>query len=253
MKSLILVWLFVILALTHSFGDVPDACKNYYSQGVAAYENENFPQAIQFFESCESEGVESWVLFYNLGNAWYRNGSMGKAILNYEKSLLLNPGEVDVLANLEFARALIKDKQEETLFSTSILDTWYRYMTLNTSFLVVLVVVGVIFLCIALVMLFKGPARFAVYPVIIGSAFVLLIVSASIGFRLYQLNSLSHGVLTSETASVYSGPGKTFEVLFEIHEGTKFEIVEENDTWLSINLGNGKMGYIAGDGVGVVH
>jgi len=244
--------LVLILGLCSAFSSPEESCSGYYAKGNAAYESASYTQAIQFYESCLNEGFESWVVYYNLGNAWYRTGTLGKVILNYEKSLLLNPGEPDVKANLEFVRALIQDKQEE-LQGSSVLDTWYRYMTLNTSAIAVLIAVGVLFICIAGLVLMRGPIRFMLYPVIIGLSFTLVLVSASIGFRLYQIHSVSHGVLLDDATSVMSGPGSSFEVLFEIHEGTTFEIIDAAEGWTSVNLGGGKMGYIPSPTIGVIH
>ncbi|MGL1901142.1 MAG: tetratricopeptide repeat protein [Fibrobacterales bacterium] len=250
MKYLIVM---VLLVSTLFADDTIEKCTDYYVKGIEAYESDKYAQAVQFFESCTNEGVNSWVLYYNLGNAWYRQAKLGKAILYYEKSLLLNPGEPDVEANLEFARALIQDKQEEVLTGAGILTKWYRYMNMNTSHLVVIALLFILFVTIAAVFLIRGPARFTLYPVIIGTVFLLVIVGVSISFRMYQINTLSHGVLLTDGTSVLSEPRKSSEILFEIHEGTTFEILETNDGWLSINLGTGKMGYIQNAGVGVIH
>ena len=48
-------------------------------------------------------GYESWELYYNLGNAFYKNRQIGPAILNYEKARKLAPNNEDVLFNLELA------------------------------------------------------------------------------------------------------------------------------------------------------
>ncbi|MGL1933776.1 MAG: tetratricopeptide repeat protein [Fibrobacterales bacterium] len=243
----------VILVSSLFANNALEKCSDYYSKGIEAYESDKYAQAVQFFESCTNEGVDSWVLYYNLGNAWYRQAKLGKAILYYEKSLLLNPGEPDVEANLEFARALIQDKQEEVLTGAGILTKWYRYMTMNTSHFVVIALLFLLFVTIAAVLLIRGPARFTLYPVIIGIVFLLVVVGISISFRMYQINSLSHGVLLTDGTSVLSEPRKSSEILFEIHEGATFEIIEANKSWLSINLGAGKMGYIQSEGVGVIH
>ena len=79
-----------------------------------AYRTEDYKKSIQLYEQVVaqqiSEGKESAEIYYNLGNAYFRNGETAKAILNYERALLLNPGDSDIRHNLRFARTRIEDK-----------------------------------------------------------------------------------------------------------------------------------------------
>ncbi|MBV9997777.1 MAG: hypothetical protein JO015_01560 [Verrucomicrobia bacterium] len=42
-------------------------------------------------------------VFYNLGNAWWKLGQRGRAVLNYRRALILEPTSADAEANLRFA------------------------------------------------------------------------------------------------------------------------------------------------------
>ena len=44
-------------------------------------------------------------IYYNLGNSYYKADDIARAILNYERALLLEPGNADIRANLEIARS----------------------------------------------------------------------------------------------------------------------------------------------------
>ena len=58
-----------------------------------AYAMGDFDGAIKNYESLLSSGASSASLFYNLGNAYYRKGIIGKSILNYERALKLDPSD----------------------------------------------------------------------------------------------------------------------------------------------------------------
>lgn len=45
-----------------------------------------------------------------MGNSYYKADDIAKAILNYERALLLQPGNADIRANLEIARSKTVDK-----------------------------------------------------------------------------------------------------------------------------------------------
>lgn len=65
-----------------------------------AYKAGNYAGAIQGFEQLVSEHVVDPSVFYDLGNAYYRSGKLGPAIVNYERALQLDPGFESAQQNL---------------------------------------------------------------------------------------------------------------------------------------------------------
>ena len=80
-------------------------------RGDSAYTADNFALAEQLYTAAMKESGTSSTLFYNLGNAYYRQGNLGKAIVNYERALKLDPTNDDARANLEFVKTKITDRQ----------------------------------------------------------------------------------------------------------------------------------------------
>ena len=99
-----------IHAGSHAFPDtkLEDATK---AEGDSAYIKDDYTTAIQIYESLLKNG-ESADVYYNLGNSYYKIGEIAKAVLNYERALLMKPGNSDIRANLEVARAKTIDKVE---------------------------------------------------------------------------------------------------------------------------------------------
>lgn len=79
------------------------------AQGDSAYMRNDYASAIQIYESLLKKG-EAAEVYYNLGNSYYKADDIAKAILNYERALLLQPGNADIRANLEIARSKMIDK-----------------------------------------------------------------------------------------------------------------------------------------------
>lgn len=79
------------------------------AQGDSAYMRNDYASAIQIYESLLKKG-EASEIYYNLGNSYYKADDIAKAILNYERALLLQPGNADIRANLEIARSKTVDK-----------------------------------------------------------------------------------------------------------------------------------------------
>jgi tetratricopeptide (TPR) repeat protein len=75
-----------------------------FVSGNAEYAAGRFKEAAELYEKAVASGETSTSVFYNLGNAWYRSGDLGRAILNYERALALEPRHPETLTNLRLAR-----------------------------------------------------------------------------------------------------------------------------------------------------
>lgn len=112
--------LFILLSCTFVFAaSAPHAaCENLQDASeriVAAetlYTQKEYARAVETYASIIMDGFGNADLYYNLGNALYRNGDISRAVWCYEKALLLNPSHDDAAFNLEFIRnKLLRDQQ----------------------------------------------------------------------------------------------------------------------------------------------
>src|SRR5207249_9673837 len=60
----------------------------------------HFKEAISGYEALIRSGQWSANVFYDLGNAYFRTGNFGRAILNYERALALERHHPEATANL---------------------------------------------------------------------------------------------------------------------------------------------------------
>ena len=74
-----------------------------FADASRAYDENRLPESIAAWESLLAEGQALPEILYNLGNSYYRNGDLGKAIRAYRHAQTLAPRDPDVLANLGFA------------------------------------------------------------------------------------------------------------------------------------------------------
>ncbi len=65
-------------------------------EAEVAYTKEDYAKAIELYEGILKSNGESAAVYYNLGNTYYKAGKIAPAILNYERCLLLDPGDSDV-------------------------------------------------------------------------------------------------------------------------------------------------------------
>ena len=94
MKKIYIYLLFVVIGIS------PIYSQTTLTQANEAYGQEDYIKAIELYEQTLREQGVSSDLYYNLGNAYYKHNEFAKAILNYERALLLNPGNEDARFNL---------------------------------------------------------------------------------------------------------------------------------------------------------
>jgi tetratricopeptide (TPR) repeat protein len=86
--------------------------EDIFKRGNAAYEQGQYEAAAEAYRSLLRYEIRDPVVEYNLGNAEFRLGRLGQAILHYERAKRLDPVEPDIRTNLEFARSLCFDRVE---------------------------------------------------------------------------------------------------------------------------------------------
>jgi len=80
--------------------------KEEFARANEQYQSKQFDGAIAGYQSILRQGYESAPLYFNLGNAYFKKGDLGNAILNYLKARRLDPTDDDIKSNLEFAKRL---------------------------------------------------------------------------------------------------------------------------------------------------
>src|SRR3981081_3475524 len=98
------LWLLIIAGVCLLAEAVTAADESAFAKANQAYAEARLQEAAESYESLVQSGHWNATLFYDLGNAYYRLGSFGKAILNYERALALDPRHPEADANLRLAR-----------------------------------------------------------------------------------------------------------------------------------------------------
>ena len=219
-----------------------------------AYEKREYKKAIESYEELVKEGYTSYKLYYNLGNAYYRNHQLGKAIYNYERAKKLNHNDEDVKNNLTLAYTKTIDKIEvkenffisavKTNVLSSFTTTTWAWMTIIASALFFLF----LYLFIAGPNVFVKRLSFFVSLVVLIGFFIIYFLGNSAKNAKEQNN---FAIITATETKVHAEPTSTASSKFGLHEGTRVRIVELNADWILIKLENGNEGWLRLSDVGV--
>jgi tetratricopeptide (TPR) repeat protein len=219
------------------------------------YAASKFSESIAAYEDILKTGVESEALYFNLGNAYYKAGQLPLAILNFERALLIDPNDKDIIYNLELANSQIADRINSV--GEFFLTTWVkRFISMADSdlwawsglllFAVALVALG--FFLYANTTLVKRMGFFA------GIIFILLSIttlSFSYSQKSRQVNR-SEGIVFAPTLNVKSSPDTSGTDLFVIHEGTKVRILDKLGSWLKVVIKDGSEGWIPANEIEII-
>ena len=246
----------LLLSLGASMNIQAKDLDSLWTAGVQAYTDGKFSDASAAWTSIEESGQKSAKLYYNLGNAWFKQGNYPKAILNYERALRLDPSYSDARYNLEFTSNFVQDKIEPVpeFILKSVARKVCYVMGSNAwavIFLVLLaaaLVMGLLFLLGSSV----GKRRVGFYCGIV----LLLLSAGALSFSIWQKSDsvkTDTAIVMSPVSSVKSSPSSgSSKDLFVIHEGTKVTILDEVGTWRNISLADGRQGWIPASDIEII-
>lgn len=233
--------------------NVPGAISK--SAGDSAYIKEDYATAAQIYEGLLSDG-ESADVYYNLGNSYYKLGEIAKSILNYERALLLQPGNGDIRANLEVARAKAIDKVElvpeiffiswiKSLINIMSVDAWAWWG-----------IVSFLFFIVALYF-FIFSKQVVLKKIGFTASIVLLMITVCANIfaseQKEHLVNRTSAIVMNPSVTVRSTPSESGTSLFILHEGRKVSIKDKSmREWTEISLEDGKVGWVPASSIEVI-
>ncbi|MDD3080163.1 MAG: tetratricopeptide repeat protein [Paludibacter sp.] len=216
-------------------------------QANALYSKGDYQAAAKAYEEILKTNGVAAELYYNLGNAYYKQNETAKAILNYERALRLKPGYDDAKVNLEMAQLKVIDNvvSPPSFFIKRWMELLVKDLTSN-QWLVVSVITFVLSLTLVLIFVFAFSVSFRKISfygavVLFGLCIVTMLFS---GIRKNQMIHHNDAIIMSGVVIVKSSPDKSGTDLFQLHEGTKVKVKSTLGTWSEILLGNGNVGWV---------
>ncbi len=220
------------------------------SKSVAdsAYANEDYTEAARIYQSLIDSLGESAVLYYNLGNCYYRQDSIARAILNYERARLLDPTDNDLAFNLELARTKTVDKvaPANDMFFVTLFRSLVLSMTVRGWKMLGIGAFVLMLICIA-VYLFAPvlTAKKVGFTVAILLLIVCVFANIAAAQQRSQINHRTGAILMSPSAVVKSTPSASGTDLFILHEGTHVQIIDDTmREWVEVRMSDGKEGWL---------
>lgn len=224
-----------------------------FNQGNGFYNEGKFQEAITTYETILDNGKHSSELYFNLANAYYKTNQIAPSIYYYEKALQLAPNDKDIRNNLTFAQNMTIDaidtipevgfsKLVKNIVSTFNFDVWAM---LAVTFMILFVI-----LFLSYYFSFGTNSKRATFLGSFASLFLALLAL----FFAFQKQGLvqndNPAIVFAQETQVKTEPNLRGENAFDLHEGTKVQVIENYDAnWTKIKLSDGKMGWISAEDI----
>ena len=191
---------------------------------------DDYRESARLLESIVADGYRNGAVYYNLGNAWYRAGEYGRAILNYRKARPYRPRDSYLAANLEQALMSAPGRLQEPPRS------WWTHVVFWTDWLsfptkVKLFCGGLSLAAVGLTLSVWLRLSRTTLPITI-----LLVMSIAVGIDAWlsdpDLADSKRAVITGETIA-RKGTGQSYEAAFDqpLRDGAEFQVLSETADW----------------------
>jgi len=180
-------------------------------------------------ESIVADGVRSGAVYYNLGNAWFRAGEFGRAILNYRKAKPYRPRDPYLTANLQQALASAPGRLPDpplpwwshVLFWTDWFSAQTKVRLAGCS-----LSLSATLLILAIALQRRSLITAMTVTLVLGVAF-------SAECLLNDPARTHRAIIISETTA-RKGTGKDYEPAFDqpLRDGAEFTVLNETKDWV---------------------
>lgn len=234
-----------------AFADAPE---EIFERGNRAYDQERFDEAAESYRTVLKYQIEDPRVEYNLGNAEFRLGNLGQAILHYERAKRLDPTDPAILENLRFARSQRLDRvpdPERPVVVGWVTDLQDRLGPDRQAWLAV----GVLWLVCALLAwgLWTAGSWNARHGWALAALILTLVLIGASWYATYErLEGGTTAVVVHRVVEVLAGPGENNATLATVHEGLDVEVWGERAEWVQVRMPNGVSGWVPKGSVEVV-
>lgn len=217
------------------------------------YTSESYDSALVLYQEILDEGEYSFEVFYNMGNSYFRTNQLGNAILYWEKARKVRPSDGQTIENLNFAYRLAKDKFDVDVKSIGFIKAFIYEKSPNFWSILSLVVVIILSITLYLFFVSKHDTthQISFYLSIVGFICLVTVIVFASMHKSYMETS-NEAIVTAPRVQVLTAPTDGSEESFPLHEGTKVEIIKEENDWAEIQVNQDSRGWVRLESLGKI-
>ncbi len=226
---------------------VPTTPQTAFFRANSLYTQGQYAEAVEAYEAVLQSGLASGNLYFNLGNAYFRSGRVGRAILHYERARRFLPSDPDLAANLRFARSLTGAEVCQPLLWQGLVFPLAHRVATDQLVWLTSAAYSLLFVVFAVYRLWpRRPQwlRYAGWGVTAG----LVVITLSLVQQLWTSDWQRHAVvLKQEDSPVRFEPAASGTVHFAVTQGTRLRVLDVREGWWQVARCDGRRGWIEKD------
>lgn len=246
--------LLVVTAIVPAAAGAQSA-EQWFSEANGQYQKSDYAAAEQSYRRLLAQGLENASLYYNLGNACFKQKKLGEAIYYWEKALRFAPGDSDIRENLNLANLMIVDRIEvpQDPVPVRLLTRLVHYFTLGRESVIAFVLFLLANLFFALYLVLKHPGwTYRAFVASMIMAALTLLLACSLAWKVYEQENQKQGIVVEQKVDIKAGPGQENVTVVTVHEGIKVRVRGETGGWLQVSLPNGWSGWVQRNTVRII-
>jgi uncharacterized protein YgiM (DUF1202 family) len=206
------------------------------------YEKGDYANAATAYEQIVRSGESSPALYFNLGNAYFKNNQTGRAIAAYAQAEALSPRDPDIRANLKFALDAVPGNNTRP----TAIDRALQLLTLNERGIATAIAVWICFGSLALAQL-RPDLKNGLHTLVVASGIFAVAFGAWYAQGLIERATNRKIVVVAPTAVVRFGPLEESQVSFNVRDGFVLQLIGKKDKWIQVADASNRSGWILED------
>lgn len=200
------------------------------------YAQERYAEAAAVYEQIAADQRVSADLYFNLGNAYYLQGDLGRSVLNYERAARLAPRDADIRANLATARSLVDGQIAGATPYDDPVQTVAGLATASLTSDELALAFLLLWIGFA-ALLFVYRARLTrLKGVIVVVGVALVAIAGVFAAERYTASTVEPGIIVAQAIPISTGPGAQFETTFNLYAGAGVHIDDTRGDWARVSL-----------------
>ncbi|HEX4263346.1 MAG TPA: tetratricopeptide repeat protein [Verrucomicrobiae bacterium] len=232
----------IVLLLTTISGFTADASAGFDAAN-GLYEQGKFAEAASAYQQMIQSGTVSAAIYFNLGNASFKSGQVGRAIAAYRNAEKITPRDADVRANLQFVRGKVQNPS----FSPSLGQRWIAVLTINEWAGLAAAVLWIWLALMAAVQL-RPALKESLRTLLWCSGFATVLLSGCVGAA-WSGNSTRTAIVIVQDAATHNGPLDEAPIGATVHDGAELSVLDTKNDWLQVRVDGGRIGWLKRDQV----
>jgi tetratricopeptide (TPR) repeat protein len=209
------------------------------------YEQRKFEESATKYEELIRAGAATPIVYFNLGNAWFKAGQLGRAIAAYREAQRLAPRDPNVRFNLQFVRKQVTGSEQ---LPGPVWKQWVTNLTLNEWTIATVVAFWVLFVLLALGEI-RPSLRAALRLWTAAGVVAFLGFAFFLGAAMYDSRNTHAAVVVVPNTVVRYGPLEDSTVYYQLRDGSELQVLDEkktteNQSWLMVQDATRRTGWL---------